>query len=53
MWRSGKKCTQTSDDVVLMPVPTCVLLAGLPTPMMIFVQFLLSVVVEMIYVKVV
>ena len=53
MWRSGKKCTQASEDLVLMPVPPCVLLAGLPTLMRIFVQFLLSVVVEMIYVKVV
>lgn len=30
MWHSGKKSRQTSEDLVLMPGPTCVLLAGHP-----------------------
>lgn len=44
--KSGKKSIQTSEDLVLMPGPTCVL--WLDTLMMIFVQFLLSVAVEII-----
>ena len=34
-----EKSIQTSEDLVLMPVPTCVVVAGLPTLMMTFVPF--------------